>query len=79
MTRRRTTALAYDHRWATYETDGGSRDLTEGEKADPGACALPRYWVAEWEVTLRTARAPGAVLAACRNRDEKGLNAALRT
>ncbi|GAB4262059.1 MAG: hypothetical protein Kow00122_18590 [Thermoleophilia bacterium] len=42
----------FDHRWATY--DGlDTRDLTPAEKADPGAVALPRYWVPEAEVEAR--------------------------
>ncbi|WP_284575622.1 DNA methyltransferase [Streptomyces sp. 2P-4] len=45
----------YDHRWATYEEDGSTRDLTLGEKRDPCAEVLPRYWVAEGEVDERLA------------------------
>ncbi|MCC6776422.1 MAG: N-6 DNA methylase [Hyphomicrobiales bacterium] len=42
----------FDHRWATY--DGlETRDLTGCEKADPGAPALPRYWVPDAEVDGR--------------------------
>ncbi|MCB0927822.1 MAG: N-6 DNA methylase [Mycobacterium sp.] len=36
----------YDTRWATYEPDGSTRYLTEGEKADLVA-PMPRYWVAK--------------------------------
>ncbi|MFN0029918.1 MAG: Eco57I restriction-modification methylase domain-containing protein [Acidimicrobiales bacterium] len=44
----------YDHRWATY--DGTNiRDMTQAEHEDPNAVALPRYWVAEPEVTARLA------------------------
>lgn len=35
----------YDHRWATYENDGISRDLTDKEKSDPRRAIVPRYWV----------------------------------
>ncbi len=42
----------YDHRWATY--DGPSpRDTTEAEKRNPRFSVLPRYWVAEREVSDR--------------------------
>ncbi|MEU9942629.1 Eco57I restriction-modification methylase domain-containing protein [Streptomyces lavendulae] len=40
----------YDHRWATYDEDGSTRDLSLQEKRDPDAVVLPRYWVAEREV-----------------------------
>ncbi|MFC7977112.1 Eco57I restriction-modification methylase domain-containing protein [Streptomyces cinereoruber] len=40
----------YDHRWATYDEDGSTRDLELSEKQDPAAVVLPRYWVAECEV-----------------------------
>jgi hypothetical protein len=44
----------YDHRWATFETDGTtSRDVTEREKKDPLYEPLPRYWVPEDEVESR--------------------------
>ncbi len=43
----------YDHRWATY--DGTvTRDVTDAEKADPEFLALPRYWVAEANVSAQT-------------------------
>lgn len=42
----------FDHRWATY--DGlDTRDMTDVEKANPAAVALPRYWVPEAEVEAR--------------------------
>src|SRR5699024_12676701 len=37
----------YDHRWATYNEDGSTRDFTLEEKQDPDAVVLPRYWVSE--------------------------------
>jgi hypothetical protein len=37
----------YDHRWATYEPDGSTRDVTLAEKQDSDIAALPRYWVRE--------------------------------
>lgn len=69
----------YDHRWATYETDGEtSRDCTLAEKQDPNYVNQPRYWVAENEVTLRTARAPKAVLDAAKKQDTEALTTALK-
>ncbi|MEU6891132.1 DNA methyltransferase [Streptomyces sp. NPDC046557] len=37
----------YDHRWATYDTEGDTRSLSPEEREDGDALALPRYWVAE--------------------------------
>lgn len=52
----------YDHRWATYETDGTtSRDCTLTDKQDPNYTSLPRYWVDEWEVVMRTTNIPKAL------------------
>lgn len=45
----------YDHRWATYEPDGSTRDVTVTEKRDPTFAALPRYWVREAVVRDRLA------------------------
>lgn len=45
----------YDHRWATYEPDGSTRDVALAEKQDPDFVALPRYWVRESVVTDRLA------------------------
>jgi hypothetical protein len=39
----------YDTRWATYEPDGSTRDVTPEEKR-AGFTPLPRYWVHEREV-----------------------------
>ncbi|MFB7262208.1 Eco57I restriction-modification methylase domain-containing protein [Streptomyces nojiriensis] len=41
----------YDHRWATYDEDGSTRDLIWEEKRDPGGVVLPRYWVPESEIS----------------------------
>ncbi len=69
----------YDHRWATYETDGEtSRDCTLAEKQAPNYVNRPRYWVAKNEVTLRTARAPKAVLDAAKKQDAEALTTALK-
>ncbi|MBO2834811.1 Eco57I restriction-modification methylase domain-containing protein [Pseudomonas aeruginosa] len=60
----------YDHRWATYERDGEtSRDMTDAEKQQPDCLPLPRYWVEEWQVVLRTSTAPEALVKAY-NKDE---------
>ncbi|MDF9717347.1 DNA methyltransferase [Nocardioides sp. ChNu-99] len=40
----------YDTRWATYETDGSTRDVTPDEKRDPDFHVMPRYWVHEREL-----------------------------
>ncbi|MFF4470608.1 Eco57I restriction-modification methylase domain-containing protein [Streptomyces sp. NPDC001599] len=40
----------YDHRWATYDSDGSTRDLSFEEKQNAGVVVLPRYWVAKHEV-----------------------------
>jgi hypothetical protein len=55
----------YDHRWATYERDGEtSRDMSDTEKLQPDCLPLPRYWVEEWQVVLRTSTAPEALVKA---------------
>ncbi|MEY3768350.1 MAG: hypothetical protein RLZZ11_1420, partial [Cyanobacteriota bacterium] len=43
----------YDHRWATYEADGSSRDATLTEKQDSDFQVGPRYWVERSEVEAR--------------------------
>jgi hypothetical protein len=43
----------FDHRWATYDADGSSRDVTLAEKQNPGFEVLPRYWVDRKEVEAR--------------------------
>ncbi|MEW8548795.1 MAG: N-6 DNA methylase [Candidatus Thiodiazotropha sp.] len=70
----------YDHRWATYETDGEtSRDCILAEKQNPDYHNCPRYWVDEWQVSLRTARAPKPVIDAAKKEDSAKLTTALRT
>ncbi|MFD6189891.1 Eco57I restriction-modification methylase domain-containing protein [Streptomyces sp. NPDC060275] len=44
----------YDHRWATYGTDGIIRDVTIDEKQDPTVATMPRYWIPEAEVAAAT-------------------------
>ena len=43
----------FDHRWATYTSDGNSRDMTLDEKQDPDKLITPRYWVSKTEVQQR--------------------------
>lgn len=43
----------YDHRWAAYELEGSSRDVTLAEKQDPSFQISPRYWVERGEVEER--------------------------
>lgn len=43
----------FDHRWATYEPDGSTRDVTLAEKQDPTFVVQPRYWVRESVVKER--------------------------
>lgn len=70
----------YDHRFATYNTDGETiRDTTEPEKADPHFAPLPRYWVNEWEVVLRTADVPQDLTKSLKKEDAEKLDKALRT
>jgi len=45
----------FNHRFATYEANGETRDTTIEEKADPTYCAMPRYWVSEAEILNRLA------------------------
>lgn len=43
----------FDHRWATYDGEGNSRDVTLAEKVDPNFTVTPRYWVHRGEVEER--------------------------
>lgn len=45
----------FDHRWATYKTDGSTRDILDNEKKDPNFLPVPRYWVGRSEVENRLA------------------------
>lgn len=64
----------FDHRWATYPEGGAgdddARDVTPGEKCDPGFEPEPRYWVPEEEVILRAARVPSRLKSAWRKREK---------
>ncbi|CAL9641047.1 hypothetical protein SUDANB176_06348 [Streptomyces sp. enrichment culture] len=46
----------YDHRWATYNPDGSTRDLSPDEKKNPETTILPRYWIDEAEVKSQLVR-----------------------
>ena len=43
----------FDHRWASYTSDGNSRDVTLAEHRDPDFTVTPRYWVGADEVEER--------------------------
>jgi len=43
----------FDHRWATYERDGSSRNVTAAEKMDHAFAPMPRYWVTDSSVHER--------------------------
>lgn len=40
----------YDHRFATYDPDGSTRDLTAAEHSDPDFVVTPRYWLERNEI-----------------------------
>ncbi|MCD9872824.1 Eco57I restriction-modification methylase domain-containing protein [Streptomyces guryensis] len=43
----------FDHRWATYQEDGVTQEITLTEKQDPSTVILPRYWVEQREVDMK--------------------------
>jgi hypothetical protein len=66
----------YDHRWATYRSDGGadvSVDVPLAAKRDPAYAVRPRYWVQAREVYLRTAALPKGLLTALRAHDRPAI------
>ncbi len=67
----------YDHRWATYESDGTVRDVTLEEKMDPDFEVTPRYWVPKKEVLNRIADVPDSVRKAWYAGEEHQLRIAL--
>lgn len=44
----------FTHRWATYEANGKTRNMTPDELRDPNTLPMPRYWVDAREVVERT-------------------------
>lgn len=48
----------FDHRWATYGSDGETRDFTPDEKRDPATTITPRYWVPQRAVWLKVSSLP---------------------
>ncbi len=48
----------FTHRWATYERNGKTREMTVEELRDPLCLPLPRYWVDEQEVEARIGSTP---------------------
>jgi len=40
----------FDHRWASYQENGKTRDVTLDEKKDPDFTITPRYWVDQNQV-----------------------------
>ena len=49
----------YDHRWASYETNGvDSSDVHLIDKQDPTFSLRPRYWIDEWELLERAVNLP---------------------
>jgi len=68
----------YDHRWATYLENGNDiREMTTKEKQDPTSLPLPRYWIHEHEVLLRTADVPKIVKDALKEDDVEALREAI--
>ncbi len=48
----------FDHRWATYSSDGETRDFTPDQKRDPATTITPRYWVPQRAVWLKVSTLP---------------------
>lgn len=70
----------FDHRFSTYQ-DATQANLNAGilpqttqeQKQNPSFNVLPRYWVEEDEVILRTSRVPPDLISAYRAKNEKRL------
>ncbi len=43
----------FDHRWASYQTDGNATDVNLADKQEPDFQVTPRYWVEKKEVEQR--------------------------
>jgi hypothetical protein len=61
----------FDHRWASYGTDGSSGDVTVDRKNDPNFSVNPRYFVDAREVWLRISRLPDALIKALRDNNSE--------
>jgi len=48
----------FDHRWATYEQNGKTRELSLFDKQELFCEVQPRYWVPYWEVVKRASNVP---------------------
>ncbi|MFC1960440.1 Eco57I restriction-modification methylase domain-containing protein, partial [Chloroflexota bacterium] len=48
----------FTHRWATYEIDGRTRDMTLDEMVAPDRLPLPRYWISDKAVNERIGATP---------------------
>lgn len=45
----------FDHRWASFSTDGNGVDVTLDQKTDPNFSVTPRYWVSAADVEVQLA------------------------
>ncbi|WP_426567987.1 Eco57I restriction-modification methylase domain-containing protein [Streptomyces canus] len=72
----------FDHRWATYEPDGSTRDVNLTEKKYAPFSSTPRYWIDEREIRNKLSPVKWdrdwliAVRKICRSTDERTLIAA---
>lgn len=67
----------YDHRFATFEVQGGTRDVTIEEKQNSDYKITPRYWVDEKEVWLRLTKVPKDVAEAWKSGSEEAMKTAV--
>lgn len=72
----------FDHRWATYETNGGDdeatcRNVAVLEKRSADYAVRPRYWVRQREVLARLADVPAALAKAYVGEAEQALRKAV--
>ncbi|MBS0436169.1 MAG: N-6 DNA methylase [Proteobacteria bacterium] len=63
----------FDHRWATYTSDGETRPFTPDEKRDPTVTITPRYWVPQREVWLKVSTLPEGLRKALEMRDASAI------
>ncbi|WNM29953.1 DNA methyltransferase [Streptomyces sp. Li-HN-5-11] len=69
----------FDHRWATYEPDGSTRDVNLTEKGYAPFSSTPRYWIDEREIRNKLSPIRWdrewliAVRKICRSSDERTL------